>query len=550
MNKKALTLIFLTMLAFTLPAQAMENVNIKKDLENNTISLYGIAEPNEHITVQILPEGVSLADFAGMSDKSGEIAFVGDIKADEDGAYSISAVLTDTGHYNAFMCGSSTYEPILKAVSFINSDDYKAAVEYVNGSASKQDFIERVSERAAFLGYDYEVNADIADIAEKIYNASAGQLSETDFDKNTMLYKQGAAVCTLNLGRAESLYDLIDDLIKSDENLLKYWNKHITSMDKEKLLIGKASGKNIPEIKDLKTAIEEALILTVVKEPNGYMNIQEIFSEYNDSILKIGTLSTASGVYSALAGGDYDSISDLTNAYRALSVNTAKDTGNKSSGSGGGNSSTGSGGTVISNSAGVSVTALPSNTEGNEEKEIDMFFDDLASVSWAYTSISRLYKSGIISGVSETKFRPENPIKREEFTKMLVCALGYDIEEGGSTFVDAKDGAWYIDYINTAYKNGLVSGISENEFGVARDITRQDMALMLYNAIKEGLWEDKQVTFADEGEIAAYARQAVSYLAGAGIISGAGDNRFLPTANATRAEAAVIIERAWSYLGR
>ena len=125
---------------------------------------------------------------------------------------------------------------------------------------------------------------------------------------------------------------------------------------------------------------------------------------------------------------------------------------------------------------------------------------------------------------------------------MLVIAMGFEIIEGSTHFDDVTKGAWYESYINTAVVNNIVSGISETEFGVGEKITRQDMAVMISRALK--LEESKDEKFSDDADISDYAKSAVYAVKSAGIISGMGDNMFMPKSFATRAQAAQMI-----YLG-
>ena len=115
--------------------------------------------------------------------------------------------------------------------------------------------------------------------------------------------------------------------------------------------------------------------------------------------------------------------------------------------------------------------------------EIKLKFIDLGSVRWAYSSISVLFDMGIVSGVSDEEFLPEREVKREEFTKMLVMATGKTPGKYEGVFEDVPSDAWYADYVGCAYSEGIVSGISDTMFGVSENITRQDMAVMIYRAM-------------------------------------------------------------------
>ena len=180
----------------------------------------------------------------------------------------------------------------------------------------------------------------------------------------------------------------------------------------------------------------------------------------------------------------------------------------------------------------------------SEAKPADAF-TDLSGYEWAGEAILRLTKIGIINGVSENEFAPSECVTREQLVKMIVLTL--NIHEKGihSEFADVERDTWYDSYIASAKKKEIVNGISEDSFGVGENIIRQDMAVMIYNALKyKGLeMQGEKAGFADENEIADYAKEPVALLCGSGIINGVGENTFAPNAFATRAEAAVLIER-------
>ena len=110
-------------------------------------------------------------------------------------------------------------------------------------------------------------------------------------------------------------------------------------------------------------------------------------------------------------------------------------------------------------------------------------------------------------------------------------------------FEDVVSGSWYEKYVNGAKAISLISGKDEKTFGVGENITRQDAAVVLFNALKiskpeavEGISID-ELGFADSDSISAYALYAVS------VLNGDNNGYFTPTANATRAEAAVMINK-------
>ena len=167
-------------------------------------------------------------------------------------------------------------------------------------------------------------------------------------------------------------------------------------------------------------------------------------------------------------------------------------------------------------------------------------------MKWAREAINRLAEMGVVSGKGDGKFAPADNIKREEFVQMIVKA--FDLQAGDSEpdFDDVNENDWYFGSVKTAYSLGIVSGISDSEFGTGRFITRQDMAAIIFRTAQKlgksiGEYPDGAEPFADDTDISDYAKEAVYILRNGKIINGMGDNRFEPRSNATRAQAAVII---------
>ena len=117
-----------------------------------------------------------------------------------------------------------------------------------------------------------------------------------------------------------------------------------------------------------------------------------------------------------------------------------------------------------------------------------------------------------------------------------------------SEFSDAGTDDWYTPYIIAATKAGLVKGIGDGTVGANLQITRQDIATLIYRAV-EHLMESGDVSmFGDADSIADYAKEAIGALAGAGIINGMGDGTVAPQNNATRAEAAKMLAGIYQYM--
>ncbi|WP_197286042.1 endo-1,4-beta-xylanase [Paenibacillus sp. FJAT-27812] len=176
---------------------------------------------------------------------------------------------------------------------------------------------------------------------------------------------------------------------------------------------------------------------------------------------------------------------------------------------------------------------------------VDVRFNDVASIAWANDSILGLAARGIVKGVSEDAFAPSRAVTRAEFVQMLMQTLDLGQANASSSFLDAKEGAWYYDAVASAQQLGIVTGLADGSFGINDKISRQDMAAMAYRAIQkigislEGV--NDEAAFNDHAAIADYAKEAVTSLQKAGIVSGMGNGSFAPNDSASRAQAAVIM---------
>ena len=150
-------------------------------------------------------------------------------------------------------------------------------------------------------------------------------------------------------------------------------------------------------------------------------------------------------------------------------------------------------------------------------------------------------KSGVVAGDENGNFRPNDTVTREEFVKMLVLATGNYDASAECAFSDTKVSDWHYRYIASAYNKELVKGVSETEFGTGALLTRQDMALLCRRASGGLEAKREKKVFADDSDIADYAKEAVYELYMAEGISGMGDDAFSPLNPATRAQAATII---------
>ena len=173
-------------------------------------------------------------------------------------------------------------------------------------------------------------------------------------------------------------------------------------------------------------------------------------------------------------------------------------------------------------------------------------FTDVPESRWSYPYIKQLYDAGVVSGMTATTFDPAANMTRAQFVTMLAGLQGADVSAYRTgKFTDVPADAWYAPYVSWAAENGVVYGVSDTAFAPGADISRQDMAVMVYRyaecfGIRLGT-DVPPVTFADTGDIAAYALPAVQALQRAGVISGMPDGSFRPREHMTREQACVVL---------
>ena len=347
------------------------------------------------------------------------------------------------------------------------------------------------------------------------------------------LFNKACALEAIKEGDVENIVDYLELLGFSKESTVYNYNKDATTGFKTKVQ-EVLSLRPVIDLASFKVAIEEATVLAVVQYTDSGA-IKSVVKEFYQAI-GIENPSESSKVYNLLNGEDYDDYAELKKGYEkaydeANGNDDDKKPSKKPSSSGGGMSTIGVG--------------LQHDKEAPIEIEVEenVVFNDLDNVEWAVPSIMALYGKGIIAGKSEKTFAPNDPLTREQFVTMIVNAFG--LQEGGAVgFSDVLADAWYYKYVNAAYNNNITKGMGD-AFGIGIEITRQDMAVMVYNAVKNAglvLNEVEEAEeFADAAEISDYAKEAVSALQKANVINGMGNGSFNPKGVNTRAQAAVVI---------
>ena len=180
------------------------------------------------------------------------------------------------------------------------------------------------------------------------------------------------------------------------------------------------------------------------------------------------------------------------------------------------------------------------STEPDQDNKIN--FTDVSQDYWAYSQIQDFVKKGYIEGYGDNTFRPQGPIKRNEFVKIFNKVFGLT-NKSGIVFDDTKDN-WAKDEIDIAVTNGVAQGIGANKFEPEEYITREAAVKMLANYMKiEDKNHDKIKRFPDYNEISDWARDAFEGNFENGYIKGTDEGKLAPKNNITRAEVVTLLSR-------
>jgi hypothetical protein len=166
---------------------------------------------------------------------------------------------------------------------------------------------------------------------------------------------------------------------------------------------------------------------------------------------------------------------------------------------------------------------------------------------WAREFIGKLAARGIVSGMGDNLFWPGDSLTRAQFLTMLAKSI-HDLDVTQATpagFTDVPAEEWYYNYVNWGFETGIVKGMDEFTFAPNEKITREQMAVMLNNfIINTGVVlpeTNAGVSFSDNEHISPWAADSVAKIVSSGIMGGYPEGDYKPQGNATRAEAATVI---------
>ena len=159
---------------------------------------------------------------------------------------------------------------------------------------------------------------------------------------------------------------------------------------------------------------------------------------------------------------------------------------------------------------------------------------------WAANSINYGVARGFINGYTDGTFKPDYPVTRAEFSKMLNIAFGISNTQATS-FRDVPSTAWYATEVKKAVAAGYINGYEDNTFRPNNNITRQEAAVMIASVIPAAGTTPSLSGLIDNASIADWARDAVVKVYAKGYMKGDTNNMFNPRKSLSRAEAATIL---------
>lgn len=174
-------------------------------------------------------------------------------------------------------------------------------------------------------------------------------------------------------------------------------------------------------------------------------------------------------------------------------------------------------------------------------------FGDVKSADWFYNDVKYVYEKGMMAGTAADVFAPNATTTRAMIVTILYRLEGSPAVTGTSAFVDVPAGQWYTDAVNWAAANQIVKGTSATTFAPNDSITREQMAAILYRyAQYKGYDVTKKADlsgYSDNGQISAYAKDALAWANAAKLINGVTNTTLAPQGNATRAQVSAILHR-------
>lgn len=519
-------------------------------IDDNNITVTGKAAANLPVSFQLADADADL-NSAASGNYSDAVIYTDETETAADGSFKIVCRTPQSAEPQRFAVTASVGDTAYMCrKSYVHSGYADVILGQYNDAVANADaaLAERLTdENYEYLGLNSVGYAEYRSAYKNpglfgeylVYLGAAESIS--DLERKISEASVFVSVMTAEKETAVSLAEKYDSLMKLSQDRAYYIYNMFEAAEKSEIL--NAARGDAKSLDDIRKVFTEKTILYGISITLGADAVKKILHENKDIIgIDVSgetSLKDPGRLYAAVGGKLYGSYAQLAEAYNSA-LKTCRE--NERASSGGGSS--GGGGGKGSSSGKSTTSVMPTVPVIRTEA-----FSDLEGFEWAKESIEKLYEKGIVSGKTEESFMPGDNISRAEFIKMITAAMSMN-EIAAAPFKDIENGAWYREYVDKAYAAGIVLGNPNGEFYPNDNISRQDMAVIIYRAAEKYFSDIAENGFADKSDIAPYAADAVNALSGAGIINGMPDGTFAPAEFATRAQTAVIIERLLKYIGR
>ncbi len=546
--------------------EAKAYVNAEQDLKSTKVTVDGFTANINRAGVTLVVLGPDLDDpetpekneaeekvdsmiDAGVWDEK-VVASVGQVfaenKGENKGKYTYEFVLKTDATSGEYILIATSNDIAETTFYFANPGDITKALQDIldakpneeTGETIEEVIVGIIDDNGKALGIDADFWSELSDAA-KIDAADAiktalGKMTDKEDVEKVKQIDAEALTAALNAGEVEDI-ETQESKVTDKEAIKEY--RALTD-DAKKYAMDLISNKGYDSAANMEDALAEAV------------EIAFMVVDGTTDLEKFGQSAEALGLEKAENFGDLTdtqkrAVADAV-AAAANQISEAEDAGAKLD-------------TIFKTEVGKYITVTEEKPKeptyisnggggnGNKEEKPQITYIDLGGYDWAKDAIYSLSEKNVLAGYGDGIFNPSNQIKREEFTKVIVAAL-YGEEaintNKASGFADAKSG-WYTPFISYAESIGLIKGVSETEFGVGNNITRQDIMTILYRAMQSKGYRANTtaVAYGDAAEIADYAKDAVFALANAGVVGGYEDGYIRPAGQATRAEVAVMVDK-------
>ena len=189
----------------------------------------------------------------------------------------------------------------------------------------------------------------------------------------------------------------------------------------------------------------------------------------------------------------------------------------------------------------VEIKAVFEKADAETERPM-LQFGDLDTGAWYYEAVDYVLQNGLMSGYGDGSFGPDDSLSRAMLAQILYNKEGKPAVSGTGSFADVPRGAWYAGAVSWASERGIVSGYGDGGFGPDDPITREQLVVMLWRYQGSPAPTGTMPDFTDAQQISGYAKDAVTWAAENGIVSGNGGGVLVPSGIATRAQVAQMLK--------